>query len=452
MKNKNKLYSITLASITLILFLILVSFTASPTSGQSVSHTFQETQVTNSGVAVCPSIYNGRIVWRDSRNGNWDIYMYDLSTQREAQITNDSSDQVQPSIYGDRIVWEDHRNEEPNIYMYDLSTHKETQITSSGSAGNPTIYEDKIVWQDNHEKSDENGNYITYSDIYLYNLSTQKEARITSSGAAAYSAIYKDRIVWNDHRNGMYDIYMYDLSTQKETRITGNGSAGYPAIYGNRIVYDDSRNGTQVYIYNLSTQKETRITNSESVGYPAIYGDRIVWQDNHYEKSDENGDYITYSSIYMYGLSTCKETQITNKGTALIPRIDGDVIVWYEYHNGKTDIYMCTLNSTTPVADFSTSPTTGSIPLNIMFTDKSMGAPNAWNWNFGDGNNSTEQNPKHTYSTEGNYTITLTASSANGTDTKTKEIDIQSAPQKIPDGFNFLVFLIMVLYLRKKSI
>jgi hypothetical protein len=30
-----------------------------------------------------------RIVWWDNRNGNWDIYMYDLATQTEAQITTD---------------------------------------------------------------------------------------------------------------------------------------------------------------------------------------------------------------------------------------------------------------------------------------------------------------------------------------------------------------------------
>jgi beta propeller repeat protein len=35
-----------------------------------------------------------------------------------------------------------------NIYMYDLSTNKETRITNSGLAGRPDIYENRIVWQD----------------------------------------------------------------------------------------------------------------------------------------------------------------------------------------------------------------------------------------------------------------------------------------------------------------
>ena len=56
-----------------------------------------------------------------------------------------------------------------------------------------------------------------------------------------------------------------------------------------------------------------------------------------------------------------------------------------------------------------------SILLAIQFNDSSTNAT-SWNWNFGDGNNSTEQNPVHTFSSAGNYTVNLTASNANGTD------------------------------------
>ncbi len=42
-----------------------------------------------------------------------------------------------------------------------------------------------------------------------------------------------------------------------------------------------------------------------------------------------------------------------------------------------------------------------------IFTDKSIGA-DEWNWNFGDGNTSTQQSPVHTYADTGTYNITLT--------------------------------------------
>ena len=65
-------------------------------------------------------------MYNDTRNGNSDIYMYDLSTGKETQITTNQAAQNPPSIYDDKIVWQDKRNEGWDIYMYDLSTGKET--------------------------------------------------------------------------------------------------------------------------------------------------------------------------------------------------------------------------------------------------------------------------------------------------------------------------------------
>lgn len=90
-------------------------------------------------------------------------------------------------------------------------------------------------------------------------------------------------------------------------------------------------------------------------------------------------------------------------------------------------------------------------PLTVIFADKNTGSPTCWSWNFGEGNNSTEQNPMHTYSAAGNYTVKLTASNADGMGTNTSEIIVQGAPPKIPGGFNSLIFVMIVSYLCKKS-
>jgi hypothetical protein len=66
------------------------------------------------------------------------------------------------------------------------------------------------------------------------------------------------------------------------------------------------------------------------------------------------------------------------------------------------------ISSNLLVAAFSASPLSGKAPLTVKFTDKSTGAPTSWFWNFGDGKTSTEQNPMHTYTTEGTYTVRLT--------------------------------------------
>lgn len=73
-----------------------------------------------------------------------------------------------------------------------------------------------------------------------------------------------------------------------------------------------------------------------------------------------------------------------------------------------------------PVADFSGTPTSGSAPLSVTFTDLSTGDPTAWSWDFGDGVTSSIQNPVHAYTADGQYTVRLIVSNADGADTATK--------------------------------
>ena len=70
-----------------------------------------------------------------------------------------------------------------------------------------------------------------------------------------------------------------------------------------------------------------------------------------------------------------------------------------------------------PVASFSASPTTGTVPLVVGFSDESTNYPEKWQWDFGDGHTSTEQNPLHTYYNPGTYTIELIVENNDGADT-----------------------------------
>jgi PKD repeat protein len=76
---------------------------------------------------------------------------------------------------------------------------------------------------------------------------------------------------------------------------------------------------------------------------------------------------------------------------------------------------------TSLVARFNADIRYGVKPLTVHFTDESEGNPVSWNWNFGDGNASTMQNPSHTYLAEGKYTVSLTISDGTNTFTLEKE-------------------------------
>ena len=81
--------------------------------------------------------------------------------------------------------------------------------------------------------------------------------------------------------------------------------------------------------------------------------------------------------------------------------------------------YITVLNI--PRSDFVADKTRGGAPMSVQFTDKSLGEPTSWNWDFGDGATSTDKNPTHTYTTLGTYTVALTVSNTNGKDTTSKE-------------------------------
>ena len=356
MKDKSKSYFIALAAAALVLFLILV-----PSAASALPLTITETQITTSGSASNPDIYEGKIVYHDERNGGSNIYMYDRSTKKETQITKYDTN-YNPAIYDNKIVytWGSTTDVDYLIYMYDLSTKNTISMgTFTPNDGMyPAIYGSRIVWEDAY--------------IWMHDLSTNIDTQISSKQFVYNPVIYEDKIVWEDHRDRDYSyIYMYDLSTQNETQITSNGSASNPHIYGDRIVWQDSRNGkSDIYMYDLSTKNETKITTGGSASNPAIYGDRIVWQDS---------------------------------------------------RNGKSNIYMATLSSKPAiVAAFYASPVSGKVPLTVKFTDKSTGSSASYLWNFGDKYTSTVKNPVHKYTKAGKYTVTLKVTSAAGSNTVTK--------------------------------
>ena len=73
-----------------------------------------------------------------------------------------------------------------------------------------------------------------------------------------------------------------------------------------------------------------------------------------------------------------------------------------------------------PTAEFEADVITGFEPLVVKFTDKSLGNPTNWAWEFGDGGVSTERNPTHTYGDDGNYSVKLTVSNSKGSDVEEK--------------------------------
>jgi len=266
-----------------------------------VSHT--KAIVSISTRTIYAGLSEDRIVYKDYRNEDNDIYIYDQSTGKEARITsNHSSSKLDPKISGNIIVWDDKRDGNYDIYMYDLSADTDGDgtpnyldddrpdpdpaerpiITNPNHQWAPSISGDNVVWVDNRTRN---------NDIYLFDIPTEIERQITSDKfSQVYPAISGDNIVWEDHRNGNTNIYVYDILTEEEKEVTA-GPSRHPAISGDKIVWEDYRNGNwDVYMCDLSIEEgnegsclpgyETPIaTDPSNQKKPAISGDDIVWTD-----------------------------------------------------------------------------------------------------------------------------------------------------------------------------
>ncbi len=110
---------------------------------------------------------------------------------------------------------------------------------------------------------------------------------------------------------------------------------------------------------------------------------------------------VDEDSVIIYGSETPTTDLDFNSGSVYLPDYSN---YWAEYFDGPVS---------GPIADFSGTPTSGTTPLTVGFADLSVSGTDpitSWNWDFGDGNTSSQQNPSHLYTEGGTYTITLIVS------------------------------------------
>jgi parallel beta-helix repeat protein len=267
----------------------------------------------------------------------------------------------------------------------------------------------------------------SYSGIYLSgcNKCVIENNKLMSNGRGIYVASSKGCTISKNTLtgNGYYGIV---LGSCTGTTISGNtasndargihvGSSDDNTLSGNTVT---SNSAYGIYVCGLSDRNRiynnyfnnTNVTIKSGTGNSynttKTAGKNIVGGSylggNYWGKPDGSGFSDTAVDKNGDGISDSAYTSITNS-------IYSD--------------YLPLAKSSSPAAlhaNFTSNVTSGTAPLNVLFTDTSTGTPTSWKWDFGDGTNSTIKSPAHTYSAKGNYTVTLTASNAAGSNTTTK--------------------------------
>jgi len=406
-------------------------------------------------------------------NGETDVFVHDRLTSQVERVSVSSDgwqgdmESLRPAISADgRYVAFESRastlvvgdtNDMWDIFLHDRQTEQTERVSlvdGGGEANNASTYASVsadgryvafMSCASNLVAGDSNGK----TDVFVYDRQTVQTERVSvasdgtqGNGDSSHPCISADgRYVAFDSAaanlvagdtNGKADIFLHDRETQQTTRVSvasggaqaiGNSDYAFISADGRwltfrstaaNLVPDDTNGVDDVF---LRARLAAGFSASPTSGAPPLLvdftdlstGGPTSWEWNFGDGGTSTAqhpshEYLTPGSYTVTLTVHC------------VGNSDSEV---------KSDYIIVT---PPPAADFSGSPTSGTVPMTVDFTDLSTGGPTSWSWDFGDGGASDAQHPSHDYTGPGCYTVSLTAANLGGSGTETKTDYISAAP------------------------
>ncbi|MEI7856202.1 MAG: PKD domain-containing protein [Methanomicrobiales archaeon] len=138
------------------------------------------------------------------------------------------------------------------------------------------------------------------------------------------------------------------------------------------------------------------------------------------------GQVTTWQWDFGDGKSSSEKDPVHTYWTAGVYNVILTVSNEYGSSDLRKDSFITVVGPLT--SKFSPNPSFGKAPLLVKFTDRSIGTPTSWKWDFGDGATSTEQNPVHTFTTGGAFDVKLEIARGAETATSTQIVNIGGVP------------------------
>ena len=273
-----------------------------------------------------PEVSGDMLVWNDNRNGNDDVFLYNIDDDSMIQISTNTEYDGSARISGNYVIWMSGYASAMKIMLYDISTGIIKQISiddgSDNTAGNIDIDGDVVVW-------------TTPWYLKMHEIS-QGVTTILLNGQYGSSHVNGDRIAYTDYTQG--GAWIYTISTGVTTRITEASENPFLLdIDSNYVLYQDLAS-QELYAYNIATCERIKVTNTASIieNDPAIDGGIAVWTD--YRNDD--GDIYAYDLELQMEYPVCVEPNLQNA-----PSISEGRIVWQDCRetNYVPQIYMRTV-------------------------------------------------------------------------------------------------------------
>ncbi len=420
---------------------------------------------TGNVISSSPSVADG-IVYVSSWDKN--VYALDALTGQEIwtfETGGDGEMASSPAVaYGAVYIG----SCDNNMYALDAMTGEKIWNYTTGNVvySSPT-YANGIVYAGSWDGKMYAIDALTGEEIWTFETGDP----IFSSPAVANGIVYFGSLDWNIYAVGQppdappvadfaadVTFGLVPLTVSFTDSSTGGGPRSYQWDFGDGTPNASGRNPVHTYMDEGTYTVTLTVNNSAGSstlakeGYIAVFPDIIVGGDKGYYLIHSNvggaevyfnGDWFagtiengtlcvevstTGTPLWSYTVQKCGYFPLTQENTQ---------------HPAKDETVHLYANLTAPkeplIADFSANVTSGAAPLSVGFTCQNIGIAHTWNWSFGDGMYSEEEDPVHTYTSDGTYTVSLHLTNSACQEDTMEKVGFITVGQEPPFSAGFTV-------------
>jgi len=271
--------------------------------------------------------YDNRIAPETIKRG--EVFLYDLETCFEYQLTDRDWDQGFPFLWGNEVVFRDYVDEQSlnaQLVSFDISTLTFSVLEGGDPAthvvhnGRHLVYQrytdvigavELTLWdRQNGQKrmlaeaaqgaetlsiSATHAAWVAWGgpgkDVFYVELETMEVHHV---GSTAFPTVYNtttwgDYVLWDDDRYGLSEVMALRISTGQEWRLSdGTWRATRPKLRGHIVcmltVDYSPGEGVDLMLYDMETGVRRRVTTEARYGYKSGYVDSgwLVYQEEKY--------------------------------------------------------------------------------------------------------------------------------------------------------------------------